>query len=175
MSKFKIGDKVRITGSFDDSTDNLDGKIGEVISVRKRDIMVTVEGVPFTWYIWNKNAKLIDDNAEYKKVFTKNDLRNGDVVLKRNGEVEIVVLPLGTLAVKHVGFNLLEDINDDLTSRVWDKYDIVAVRRPTVPGDCRFDAFEGGHGELVYDRRQRRVQKVKVSSVYGRCNCKHCK
>ena len=108
-------------------------------------------------------------------MFTKKDLRNGDVLLKRNGNTEIVVLPLGTLVVKPIGYNLLDDINDDLTSKVYSKYDIVAVRRPTKPGECRFDAFECGHGELVYERKQRRVQKVKVSSVYGRCNCERCK
>ena len=90
-------------------------------------------------------------------MFTKNDLRNGDVILKRNGHTEIVVLPLGTVVVKPIGYNLLDDINDDLTSRVYSKYDIVAVRRPTKPSECRFDAFELGLGELVYDRKQKRI------------------
>lgn len=154
MSKFKIGDKVRITGDCDDSTSHLDGKIGEVIEVNNRDIYVSVEGEPFNWYIWNYNAELFEDKVEDKKVFTKSDLKNGDVVLKRNGNVEIVVLPLGTLVTKYYGYNHLEDINDDLTSNVWSKYDIVAVRRPTAQCACAFNAFEDNIGELVYDRER---------------------
>ena len=64
MSKFKIGDKVRITGDYDDFTDHLDGKIGEVISVREHDIAVTVEGNPIPWLIWNYNAELVEDKVE---------------------------------------------------------------------------------------------------------------
>ena len=95
-------------------------------------------------------------------MFTKNDLRNGDVILKRNGNTEIVVLPLGTIVVKHFGYNLLDDINDDLTSKVYSKYDIVAVRRPTNASECRFDAFEVECGELVYERRPKRGIKVLI-------------
>ena len=92
-------------------------------------------------------------------MFTKNDLRTGDVVLKRNGKTEIVVLPLGTLVVKAVGYNLLDDINDDLTSKVDCDFDIVAVRRPSKASECRFDAFEGSFGELIYKRRDKLTGK----------------
>lgn len=108
-------------------------------------------------------------------MFTKNDLRNGDVIKKRNGNVEIVVIPLGTLVVQPVGHNLLRDINDDLTSRVYRDYDIVAVRRPILPGDCSFYAFTDGLGELVYERDDVTVKPTarnKVTKCNG--NCKKC-
>ena len=99
-------------------------------------------------------------------MFTKKDLRNGDVIKKRNGAVEVVVLPLGTLVVKGYGYNLLEDINDDLTSEINSKYDIVAVRRPIHPGNCAFNAFEDALGELVYERYERKIDtKTRVKKV----------
>ena len=109
--------------------------------------------------------------------FTKKDLRNGDVIKKRNGSVEIVVLPIGTLVVHPVGHNLLTNINDDLTSNVYRDYDIVAVRRPTHPGDCSFNAFADEFGELVYERKPERAVKVTVKRIKRTtCNgrCKHC-
>ena len=85
-------------------------------------------------------------------MFTKKDLKNGDVVKKRNGRVEIVILDTDTLVISKTGCNLLSDINDDLTSRIGKDFDIVAVRRPTEPGDSRFDAFDNDHGEVVFER-----------------------
>ena len=98
-------------------------------------------------------------------MFTKKDLRTGDVILKRNGKTEIVVLPFGTLVVKAVGYNLLDDIRDDLTSKVDSDYDIVAVRRPTKASECRFDAFEGAFGELVYKRPPKRNSNRGITVV----------
>ena len=92
--------------------------------------------------------------VEEKKMFTKNDLRNGDVILKRNGNVEILVLPLGTLVTKTGGFNRISEVQDDLTDSHFNDYDIVAVRRPTEDWHCRFDAFEGEYGTLVFDRER---------------------
>lgn len=58
--KFKIGDKVRITGCRDDATDHLDGKVGEVVNVYVTDIDVKVKGDPYPWCIWNHNAELVN-------------------------------------------------------------------------------------------------------------------
>lgn len=53
---FNVGDKIKITGDWEDSTDHLDGKIGTIIAVNVSDVEVTVKGEPFTWMIWNHNA-----------------------------------------------------------------------------------------------------------------------
>lgn len=101
-----------------------------------------------------------------KKTFTKADLRNGDVVKKRNGEVEIVFVETGTLICKRYGFNRLSDFNDDLTYSGWsDSNDIVAVRRPTETHHCRFDAFDHEVGELVYDREAEEVEEMTLEEV----------
>ena len=57
--KFKIGDKVRITGTREDYTDSLDGKIGEVVDVFAKYILVAVDGYINLWAVGNSNAKVI--------------------------------------------------------------------------------------------------------------------
>ena len=59
MSKFKVGDKVRITGDCSDFTDHLHGCIGVITEVRERDCLVE-ESDGTDWYIWNYNMELID-------------------------------------------------------------------------------------------------------------------
>lgn len=85
--------------------------------------------------------------------FTKSDLREGDVVLKRNGDVEIAIPSVGVF-VRVAGFNSFNIFNDDLTSTLKDKYDIVKVRRPNKPSDCVFDCFDFCKGEVVYNRER---------------------
>lgn len=95
--------------------------------------------------------------VEDKKVFTKKDLKNGDVVKKRNGNVEIIVLPLGTMVTKSNGFNTLAEMNDDLTDIDGDEaYDIVPVRRPSATHECTFGAFEYNLGKLIWEREEKK-------------------
>lgn len=106
------------------------------------------------------------------KGFTKKDLQNGDVVLKRNGAVEIVMLPLGTLICKAGGYNSLSDKGEDLTGQYSAANDIVKVRRPRIESECRFDAFTLELGELVYDRYAAEGIKLgdKVRVIDSGCN-----
>lgn len=98
-------------------------------------------------------------------MFTKADLKNGDVIKRRNGWVEIVCLETGTLITKDE-FDKLSKINDDLTSIYGNgTYDIVAVRRPKYPKDCRFDAFDKEFGDLVYDRERDTVREMTVDEI----------
>lgn len=83
--------------------------------------------------------------------FTKSDLKDGDFVLKRNGCVEMVAGGSEVLVCAD-GFNLLKNINEDLTSAIDEEFDIVRVRRPNTPSDYQFCCFEYEKGELVYDR-----------------------
>lgn len=91
------------------------------------------------------------------KKFTKADLKNGDVVMRRNGNVEIVCLETDTL-IRQSGYNSLSSIDEDLTvtkdSRASHSWDIVAVRRPRGSKDCGFYAFRDNCGELIYDRER---------------------
>lgn len=107
-------------------------------------------------YYKARNFKILEWSDFMKNKFTKSDLKTGDVVLRRNGLVEIVFLETESLISKG-GFNLLSKIEEDLTAEkdLCSKYwDIMAVRRPKEPGDCVFSAFDHEFGELVYDREK---------------------
>ena len=91
------------------------------------------------------------------KKFTKADLKSGDVVLRRNGVVEIVCRETDSLISKD-DFNYLFNVNEDLTSGLSfgskSDWDIVSVRRPKKPHECQFCAFDKGYGDLVYEHKE---------------------
>ncbi len=87
--------------------------------------------------------------------FTKADLKTGDVILRRNGEIEIVNYELGTLICKGGGYNLLSLFKNDLTHITMREWDIIEVRRPKEKWDCCFDAMGvSRRGTLVYERKE---------------------
>jgi len=92
---------------------------------------------------------------EKKKTFTKADLHNGDVVVKRDGSVNIVCFETGTLICKN-GFNKLISINDDLTYNGYGskEFDIIKVYRPNEAWQCQFDESGYTKGSLVFDRER---------------------
>jgi hypothetical protein len=86
--------------------------------------------------------------------FTKADLKTGDVILRRNGDVEIFNGNLGMFICQDCCWNDIDCLRDDLSSSVYRDYDIVAIRRPIIKSDCAFDAFEDKHGNLIYERKK---------------------
>lgn len=108
------------------------------------------------------NYTIIEWSDFMNKEFTKADLKTGDVVLQRDGKIDIVILDFKMLLTK-TGRNFLREFNDDLTSVNGTDYDIVAVRRPSVDLDCSFDAFECKSGTLVYERKE--VEEMTLEEV----------
>ena len=108
---------------------------------------------PISYYIIN-NYKILEWSDFMDKKFTKADLKSGDVILRRDGSVEIVCLETGAL-IRRDGFNILDELTDDLISTFNDddSDDVVAVRRPKQSYHCQFCAFDEGLGELVYERK----------------------
>ena len=96
------------------------------------------------------------------KEFTKADLKTGDVVMERDGTVQIVVKELG-LFITENGWNNLDSVRDDLTNKYGKDYDIVAVRRPLEKHDCVFIAFGAKRGELIYERKE--VEEMTLEQV----------
>lgn len=113
-------------------------------------------------YYKKENYTIREWSDFMKETFTKADLKTGDVVLKRNGEVEIINRELGMLICKS-GWNDLKDVREDLTSILNDRYDIIAVRRPEDKGDCNFEVFEHKWGKLVYERKK--VEEMTLEQV----------
>ena len=91
------------------------------------------------------------------KNFTKSDLKNGDIILRRNGSVEIVLFDTNTLISQGGRFNYLKNISSALNDIRGCDYDIIAVRRPKLLSDCSFNAFRRYLGELVYERKKPEV------------------
>lgn len=98
--------------------------------------------------------KLTNSESDSKTTFTKSDLKDGDVVLRRNGWVEIVIPSVGVLVNKD-GHNNFNALTEDLKENTGEpEYDIVEIRRPFMPRHCQFSAFEYGFGDLVYKREE---------------------
>jgi hypothetical protein len=119
-----------------------------------------------TWcdkaYAISEGYTVLEWSSFANNAFTKENLKTGDVIKRRNGCIEIVNLELGMFILKS-GWNDLNSIRSDLTCKTGEEYDIVAVRRPKTKGDCQFDAFEYKWGTLVYERKE--VEEMTLEQV----------
>lgn len=96
----------------------------------------------------------MDNESNSKTTFTKSDLKDGDVILRRNGWVEIAIPSVGSLVGKN-GYNNFNALTEDLKENTGEpEYDIIEVRRPNMPHHCQFSAFKCGFGDLVYKREE---------------------
>ena len=86
------------------------------------------------------------------KEFTKDSFRNGDVVLRRNGYVDIFIS--GRFIREDGSWSNIDAITSDLVSFLEPRYDIMAVIRPVDIFDMTYDAFEKELGRLVYEREE---------------------
>ena len=102
-------------------------------------------------------------NKDYS-IFTKEDLKTGDVLLRRDGAVEIYNGELDMLILQE-NWNDPSHIRLDLTSDIISDADIMAIRRPVQKSDCVFRAFEKGYerGVLVYQREE--VEEMTLKEV----------
>lgn len=122
----------------------------------KNIINNTYKNVYREYNIDKENTDMFD-KKETKKPFTKSDLRNGDVVKRRNGSVEIVVKEAQWVEdgfIRKDGYTSLCFINNDLRHKEFKEFDIMQVRRPSYISECHFGAFEYNHGTLVYNREE---------------------
>lgn len=100
-----------------------------------------------------KNAGyLILEWSDYMNKFTKSDLKNGDVLVRRNGVAEIAIPEVG-VTITEKGYTVNCDlIKSDLTSTIHSCYDIVKVYRPKCSFQCTFNKSDFTCGELIFDR-----------------------
>ena len=112
------------------------------------------------------NYTILEWSDFMNKEFTKADLKTGDVVLYRNGETGIVNCSFNMIINKE-GYNNFSDYSNDLTvATKWaSNWDIIAVRRPRISSNCQFTAFEYKWGDLVYDRKEVKVEEMTLEEV----------
>lgn len=111
-----------------------------------------------TGYYLSNNYKILEWSAFMNKEFTKDDLRDFDIVLRRDGEVRVVLR--NHFVNKDFYSAGICRYNNDLT---WIKnsrtpHDIIKVIRPTVISDISFDGFEKNLGRLIYERDETVVE-----------------
>ena len=108
------------------------------------------------------NYTILEWSDFMNKEFTKADL-TGDVVEFRNEDVGIVNGELNTIIARSTWYDL-NNYKDDLTSVYgYEQYDVMAVRRPKVKGDCQFDAIKYDWGTLVYERKE--VEEMTLEEI----------
>ena len=101
----------------------------------------------------NAGYTILEWSDFMNKEFTKACLKTGDIIQRRNGDIEIVNCEFETFISKD-GWKSFEFIKEELTHERMKEFDIVAVRRPRRTGDCQFGAFEYKCGTLVYKREE---------------------
>jgi hypothetical protein len=99
------------------------------------------------------NTILEFSDFDWSREFTKADLKTGDVVLRRNGYVEIVNRDMEMFINKDSWMNF-DTLSDDLREMGDSEWDIIAVRRPEQKHHCQFIAFDKELGTLVYERKE---------------------
>ena len=117
------------------------------------------------WYR-DRNYVILAWEDFMNKKFTKADLKTGDVVKFKGGELGIVILELDVIACKNGGWISMNSIGEDLVSSFYlGKYDIVSVRRPNESAACCFDAMRDNapRGILVYERKE--VEEMTLAQV----------
>lgn len=120
--------------------------------------------ISYTGFAKRNNYTILEWSDFMNKEFTRADLKTGDVVKFRNGEIGIVNGKLKTIIMKdkfacicHFTENLMYD---GMNSK---GEDIVAVRRPESVYHCQFCAFEREYGILVYERKE--VEEMTLAEV----------
>ena len=100
--------------------------------------------------------------------FTKADLKTGDVVMQRDGLVQIANCELG-MFITQIGWNDMDDFNSALNHKTCDEFDIIAIRRPKAKFECRFDAFETKSGTIIYERKEQEKREVEEMTLAEVC------
>lgn len=99
----------------------------------------------------DKDCKILEWGDYMNRIFTKNDLKTGDVCVLRNQEVLITIIDLNCF-VSQYNTTSIDNYNDDLSNVYTRTFDIMNIYRPKLQDECSFDANDYGNGEHVFER-----------------------
>lgn len=110
-------------------------------------------------YRYSENDYIILHWSDYMKssTFSKKDLRTGDVIVRRNGNVDIVITETNS-TINARGFCLLSSLIEDLTSAIESEWDVVDIYRPTESCQCQFNELAYTKGNHIYHRKDAEVE-----------------
>lgn len=106
-------------------------------------------------YLRDKQYTILEWSDFMNKEFTRDDIKVGDILMTRAGEVQLVIDTTHGIRVTDSNIVFNRCISSDLCHLYGDEsYDIVAIRRFNNPSSISFDAFEKNLGRLVYEREE---------------------
>lgn|SRR5574344_1027623 len=112
-------------------------------------------------YYCGNGYKILEWEDFMWQSFRKRDIKDGDVIVRRNGDVEIAMIKYN-MFIAADGWNDFEHIREDLTycntygSNGCGKYDIVQVYRPIKKYGCILKVYDDNNISqvLIYDREK---------------------
>lgn len=158
MSKFKIGDRVRIL----DGRNNPNNHVGWAEEMDEYIGTVhTVERVfSYSYVLSNTAYRFVEEWLAPAGDFTKDDLKEFDIVEFRNGDKAWVTEDIA-LRMLTVGGLHIESWLDDLMDRSAHEYDIVRVYRPI--DSLPLDKSKWKDLPVVYERTE--VKEMTVEEI----------
>ena len=158
--KYKVGDRVRIVQNWnktDISRVNPRGKMDRWLG-KTMTIKETRAGyykmVEDTQENFGKGWGWFEDMVEgFVTLCIKTDLKTGDVVQCRNGEIGIVIVDMNVIIFSR-GHLTMSQLDSYLIHLFNNAFDVVAIRRPNCELACDFNAFELKLGTLIYERNE---------------------
>lgn len=159
--KFRVEDKVRIKKDFSDNkkykietNKEMEKYAGKIMTIRdiKNGYYQMQEDIEEC--IWQEGWKWSEDMFEDRVIFTKSDLKDGDIVTYRNGEKRTVINNK-LIDEKGINVNGLSSYKENLTEEVgMSKLDIIKVERST------------GY-ETVFERKEEILDEVEKEYLRG--------
>lgn len=107
---------------------------------------------------------LLEWSDYMNKEFTKQDLKNGDICVRKDGNVGIAI-PEHNSIVFQCSRDDTGHYKLNLKNCVSDKLDIVKVYRPSKNYQCSFDINFYAAGELVFDREKLEPIEVTIEEI----------
>ncbi len=148
MAIFKVGDKVKVIEK------SYGYKVGDIGTITKIDCQSSIKVVFDYDYFW-----ICDFQLEFIEGFTKSDLKSGMLVVKRNGNKELIIGEY--LMASDCGFNCLSSVKEDLTntnSKEFDIVDVYDINTHTI-GSFKSDSFDIERLTRIYKREETKVIK----------------
>lgn len=121
-------------------------------------------GYGFIDYAIDDGYTLLEWSDYMNKEFTKQDLKNGDVCILRNGDVVIAITEVGIIRSKET-WDYMKNYLDNLKNISFKTLDIVKVYRPKVDFQCSWNKNCFSLGDLVFDREKLEPIEVTIEEI----------
>lgn len=112
----------------------------------------------------HENYTILEWSDYMNKKFTKQNLKNGDVCVLRNGNTAIVIPEVGIIRFKE-NWDYMDNYFDNLKNFYFKTLDIVKVYRPKAVFHCSWNKKCFSLGDLVFDRKNLEPIEVTIEEI----------